>query len=164
MKVVKCLIEEGGADIEATITPGEFDTDNTVLSQALIYKNYALAQWLIEKGALIPADIWWILSVFFVSEHVNAAELSSLLKVLTLLPMSLDQDRALPAFADQLSPQHAEICTRGRQLRAQLPAYMEHQEASVGAHCPLPAVLEAMVTAYALPTHGDLWNNWAEWM
>jgi hypothetical protein len=92
-------------------------------------------------------------------ELADAAELSSLLKVLTLLPMSPDQDRYLPTFVALLSPQLAELCTRGRQLRDRLPAYLEQQEASVGTHCSLPTVLQAMVTAYARPTREDMWSD-----
>jgi hypothetical protein len=29
----------------------------------------------------------------------------------------------------------------------------------VGTHCPLPTVLQAMVTACALPTPEDLWSD-----
>jgi hypothetical protein len=78
--------------------------------------------------------------------------------------MSPDQDQYLPAFVANLSPQHAELCTRGRQLRDRLPAFLEQQEASVGTHCPLPAVLQAMVTAYARPTREDLWSDDLEWL
>jgi hypothetical protein len=163
--LVKCLIKEGGADIEAMLTPSNptyifmGNPTHTVLSTAATMGNYPLVQWLIEEGALIPACISHFLKTFFNTERANAAELSSLLKVLMLQLMSPNQDRDLSAFVAQLSPQHAEICTRGRQLRDRLPAYLEQQEASVGTHCPLPAVLQAIVTAYALPTPEDLWRD-----
>jgi hypothetical protein len=155
--VVKCLIKEGGADIDAVITAGMWK--HTVLSTAAITGNYPLVQWLIEEGALIHTKIWSDLANYFHIERADAEELSSLLKVLTLLPMSPDQDQYLPAFIAELSPQHAEICTRGRQLRDRLPAYREQQEASVRTHCPLPVVLQAMVTAYARPTSEDMWSD-----
>jgi hypothetical protein len=157
--VVKFLIKEGGADINAMITTGS--TNYTALLMAVHRANYVLAQWLIGEGALIPADIWRFLKrpLGLNLEIADAAELSSFLKVLMLIPMSPDQDRDLPDFVAELSPQDAELCTRGRQLRDRLPAYLEQQEASVGTHCPLPAVLQAMVTAYTLPTPEDLWRD-----
>jgi hypothetical protein len=155
LPVVKCLIEEGGADINAMI--GATANIISPLSLATLRGKYPLAQWLIEGGAIIPTKIWDYVGKE--DELADAAELSSLLKVLILLPMSPDQDRYLPTFVALLSPPHAELCTRGRQLRDRLPAYMEQQEASVRTHCPLPAVLQAMVTAYARPTPEDLWSD-----
>jgi hypothetical protein len=162
--VVKCLIKEGGADIEANISAG--NPEYTVLEETVMCGSYALAQWLIEEGALIPTTVWDYLGLehYLVDECADAAKLSSLLKVLTLLPMTPKQDQVLPAFIVQLSPQHAELCTRGRQLRDRLPAYLEQQEASVRTYCPLPAVLRAMVTAYALPTPEDLWSDGLRWL
>jgi hypothetical protein len=178
--MVKCLIKEGGADINTMITVGnerkltellsdikQLLTGNykliqtcTMLSWAAGHGNYPLVQWLIEEGALVPICIWEYLGK--VVEHADAAELSSMLKVLLLLPMSPEQD--LPAFVAKLSPQHAELCRRGRQLRDRLPAYLEQQEASVGTHCTLPAVLVAMVTAYALHTPEELWSDGLQWL
>jgi hypothetical protein len=57
----------------------------------------------------------------------------------------------------ELSPEHAKIATRGRQLRAQLPSYLERQRALVIAHCPLPAALQPLVAGYAAPTPEDMW-------
>jgi hypothetical protein len=48
--VVKCLIEEGGADINAMIGA----TAISPLSLATLRGKYSLAQWLIEEGAIIP--------------------------------------------------------------------------------------------------------------
>jgi ankyrin repeat protein len=84
--VVKCLIKEDGADIEAMITAGHLK--HSVLERAVRHGNYSLVQWLIEEGALIPVDIWWFLKYSVNVEVADAAELSSLLNVLTLLPMS----------------------------------------------------------------------------
>jgi ankyrin repeat protein len=94
--VVKCLIKEGGADIDAVITAG--NTKHTVLSIAALNGIYVLAQWLIEEGALIPTDIWKNLGNIYQLEDEDAAEFSSLLKVLTLLPMSPAHDHHLPDF------------------------------------------------------------------
>jgi hypothetical protein len=155
--VVECLIKEGGADIDGVITMGPLKC--TTLAFAAMRGNYPLVQWLIEEGAILPTGIWKYLESNYHLESVRVAELSSLLKVLTLLPMSPDHDRFLYAFVDRLLPQHAELCKRGRQLRERLPVYLEQQRASVRTHCSLPAVLQDMVTAYALPTTEDLWSD-----
>ena len=68
-------------------------------------------------------------------------------------------DDAPNFFIARLSPQHAELATRGRQLRAQLPEYLDQQRASVFAHCPLPAVLQPLVAAYAATTPEDMWKD-----
>jgi hypothetical protein len=154
--VVECLIKKGSADIDGAITMGPLKC--TTLAFAAMRDNYPLVQWLIEKGAKLPTGIWKYLESHWTLERTRVAELSSLLKVLTLLPISPDHDRFLPAFVARLLPQHAELCTRGRQLRARLPAYLEQQRASICTHCLLPAVLQDMVTAYALPTPEDLWS------
>jgi ankyrin repeat protein len=130
--VVKCLIKEGGSDIDAVITSGS--TKHSALLLAFHDGNYVLAQCLIKEGALIPSDIWWFLKITYNLERADAAELSSFLKVVILLPMSPDQDKFLPAFLAELSPQHAELCTRGRQLRDRLPAYLEQQQTSICTH------------------------------
>jgi hypothetical protein len=163
--VVKCLIKEGGIDIDAVITRGY---PETTLSWAARRSNYPLIQWLIEEGALIPTNIWE--SHAKRVQHADglpagvapdAAKLSSLLKVMMLLPMSLETDYFLPAFITELSPQHAELCTctRGRRLQWRLPAFLEQQQASVSTRCPLPTVLQALLTTYALPTTEDLWSD-----
>ena len=61
-------------------------------------------------------------------------------------------------FIARLSPLHANIAMRGRQFRAQLPSYLEQQQDSVVAHCPIPAVLQSIVAAYAATTPGDMWG------
>jgi hypothetical protein len=80
--VVKFLIKEGGADIDAVITLGR--PNYAALVMADHRANYALAQWLIEEGALIPTCIWEYLGITFSLEHFGAEKLSSLLKVLML--------------------------------------------------------------------------------
>jgi hypothetical protein len=160
--VVKCLIKEGGADIDAVISSGSTRFTALLLAFHKHDANYVLAQWLIEEGAGIPSDIWWFLKITFNLERADAAELSSFLKVLALLPMSPDQDKFLPAFIAKLSPQHAELCTRGRQLRDRLSAYLEQQRTSIYTYLPL--VLESIVTAYTLPTPEELWSDDLEWL
>jgi hypothetical protein len=155
---VKCLIKDGCANLEAMISWGSMGTSSdTILALAATSSQYYLTQWLLEEGALLPINIWKMLNIE--SKVVAVSALSSLLKVLTLLPMSPEHDYHLPTFVATLSPQHAELCARGRKLRAQLPAYLEKQRASVGTYCALPAVLQDMVTAYALPTSEDLWSD-----
>jgi hypothetical protein len=62
-------------------------------------------------------------------------------------------------FIGKLSPQHADICERGRHFRAQLPSYLEQQRATAVAHCPLPDVLRSVVAAYAVTTPEDMWTE-----
>jgi hypothetical protein len=81
-----------------------------------------------------------------------------------LLAMYTEQDYHLPAFVAKLLPQHAELCTRGRQIRARLPVYLEQQRASVRTYCALPAVLQTIVTVYAAPIPCDLYNDGLEWL
>jgi hypothetical protein len=76
-----------------------------------------------------------------------------LLKVMVML------EDAPAYFIDELSPQHAEICSRGRQLRAQLSSYLEQQRAAVIVHCILPSVLQSLVTVYAATTPDDVWAD-----
>jgi hypothetical protein len=134
----ECLIETGGADIEAVL----FATCAC----------YPMILWLLEKCATIPANIWHNVAKASHYGGEDAAELSSLLKVLTQLPMSPYQDLGLPPFFATLSPQHTDIVTRGRQLQARLSLYVKKEQTFVRMHCALPAVLQAIVTAYALPT------------
>jgi hypothetical protein len=86
-------------------------------------------------------------------EGTDADALASLLKVMVLLT------DAPPDFVAKLSPMHAELATRGRQLRAQLPSYLEQQRALVVAHCPLPAALQPLVYGLAVPTPEDMWTE-----
>jgi hypothetical protein len=164
--VVKCLIKEVGADIDAVILSGDVTHTRTVLEEAVRNGNYVLAHWLIGKGALISSSIWYNLGKrhFFNLEHADFAELSSLLKVLLLLPMSPGQYQFLPDFVAKVTPQHADLCTRGRQLRDRLPSYLELQEAPVGKHCPISTVLQAMLTTYTLHTPEDLWRDGLQWL
>jgi hypothetical protein len=67
--------------------------------------------------------------------------LASLLKVMVLLA------DAPPDFVAKLSPAHAKLARRGRQLHAQLPSYLEQQRALVVVHCPLPAAFQPIVYA-----------------
>jgi hypothetical protein len=68
-------------------------------------------------------------------------------------------DDAPPAFMAKLSPAHAELTSRGRDFRSQLPSYLEEQRASVLEHCPLPPVLLPIVAEYAATTPEDMWAD-----
>jgi hypothetical protein len=123
-----------------------------------------IMHWLLTEGGSSLAErtldgalsqhwhAWYILS-HSVGRETNVAELSSLLKVMVML------EDAPPFLIAKLSPQRADICTRGRQLRAQLPSYLEQQRAAVVTHCPLPGVLQSVVATYAATTPEDMWAD-----
>jgi hypothetical protein len=83
----------------------------------------------------------------------SAVELSSLLKVMVML------EDAPADITAKLSLHDADLCTRGHQLRAKLPSYLEQQRAAVVTHCPLPAVLRSVVATYAATTPEDMWAD-----
>jgi hypothetical protein len=85
--------------------------------------------------------------------HTYKNQLTSLLNFMELLG-----DPSV-FFTWRLLPQHADLAARGHQLREQLPSYLVQQRAAVVAHCPLPTVLQAIVTAYAVPTPVDMWTD-----
>jgi hypothetical protein len=92
--------------------------------------------------------VWDLLEL----HYADPAALTSLLKTMAML------DDAPPAFVAKLSPAHAEITTKGRYFRAQLPSHLEQQRASVFEHCPLPPVLLPIVAEYAATTPDDIWT------
>jgi hypothetical protein len=120
-------------------------------------------EWLIDKaGADIKnkskdgRTVWDMLRMSLA--RADTTELESLLKVMTLL---VD----VPAmFTSLLSPSHADLVEKGRRLRPQLPAFLKQQSNSLRmslvTHCPLPAVLQPLIAAYAEPMRADIWNNW----
>jgi hypothetical protein len=63
---------------------------------------------------------------------------------------------ASPAFVAKLSPVDAEITTRSRYFRVQLPSYLEQQRISIFEHCPLPPVLLPIVADYVATTAEDM--------
>jgi hypothetical protein len=89
----------------------------------------------------------------YVLSDDESVELLSLLKFMVMVEVA-------PAeFIMRLSPRGTEICTRGWQLRSQLPSYREQQQAAVVTHCPLPVVLQSLVTEYAATTLEDMWTD-----
>jgi hypothetical protein len=149
---MKRLLAEG-ADIN------EVDTYNGcgVVCFAAWGRQFAALSWLfVEGGASINQvgnfaneTVW----AFIDPQSADAAELSSLLKVMVML------DDAPAHFVSRCSPYHAELCERGRQMRAHLPFYLGQQAGTIAATCPLPDVLERLVFAYAATTREDMWTD-----
>jgi hypothetical protein len=151
----------GGADVnEANHYVG------TALSYALCKSHHSLAYFLlVEGGACIMKathgrNTIWDLLLFGINrrryhgvEETEVNGLSALLKVMVML------DDAPQYFITALTPQQAELCTRGQQLRAQLPSCLEQQRASIVAHCPMPTVLQSLVAEYAAITPEDMWTD-----
>jgi hypothetical protein len=93
--------------------------------------------------------VWNLLEL----HDADPVALASLLKIMVIL------DDAPPAFVANLSAASARLATRGRHYRAQLPSYLEQQQASVVEHCPLPGVLLTIVAEYAATTPEDMWTD-----
>jgi hypothetical protein len=154
ISIMDWLLSEGGSSLaEHTILHG-----TKALMLTAIKGHFPAVQYLLEErgvsisetnnaGDTVWANIRW--------QGNDGADLSSLLKVMVML------EDAPADFIATLSPysMHADICTRGRQLRAQLPSYLEQQQATLVAHCPLPAVLQSVVTTYAVITPEDMWAD-----
>jgi len=151
LETVKWLLVEGGAQVTERDGAGLTATHLAAMGGML-----EMLQWLLQEGGADIAEattngntVW---DELIVSPRDDVAKLSSLIKVMVMLA------DAPPAFIAKLSPEHAELCTRGKQLRAQLPEYLEQQRASVTAHCPLPAALQSLVASYAVTTPADMWT------
>jgi hypothetical protein len=149
--IMHWLLTEGGSSLAEQTTSGVH-----VWLLAVYRGNFATLQYLFEEhggprteSGTRDDTLWSKLWVH--CSGGDAAGLSSLLKVMVML------DDAPAGFADDALPQHADICTRGRQLRTQLPYFLEQQRATVVAQCPLPAVLQSLVVAYAITTPEDMW-------
>jgi ankyrin repeat protein len=152
--IMHWLLTEGGSSLAERTLHGAH-----ALSLAALNQRWPAMQYLLEeKGAKMTEDdnggtTAWALLSYSVHRETNVAELSSLLKVMVML-----EDVPLSFIAD-LSTQYADICTRGRHFRAQLPSYLEQQRAAVVTHCPLPAVLRSLVAEYAATTPEDMWAD-----
>jgi hypothetical protein len=149
--IIHWLLTEGGSKLT------EKDVlDTPALIVAARERRFPAMQYLLEeRGALVSErdrfgrTVWG--SIFL--RGYSSVELSSLLKVMVIL------EDAPAGFIVRLSAKHADICTRGRQLREELPFYMEQQRATVVAHCPLPVVLQSIVVVYAATTPEDMWTD-----
>jgi hypothetical protein len=167
--VVQWLLETAEARIADTDQRG-----STALSLAATYGRHSTVQWLLEEGGAKITDesfskqseppyktevksVWDSVADSLWVPPVEA-ELTSLLKVMVLL------GDAPTTFIAKLQLHEAEIAFRGLQIRALRPPYLEQQQASIDAHCPLPAVLLAIVTTYVKPTTEDMWTNWIRWL
>jgi hypothetical protein len=148
------LLTEGGFSLTEQIRNGWH-----ALMLAAIFGRFPAVQYLLgEHGASITErdncgrTVWGNMYVLLPKEE-SAAELSFLLKVMVML------DDAPADFIIKLLPQHTNICTRGRHLRAELPSFLEQQQAAVVVHCSLPAVLQSLVATYAATTPEDMWTD-----
>jgi hypothetical protein len=148
--IMHWLLTEGGSSVAEQCVNGY-----SALLLAAPGGHFSAMQWLLEEqeASIIKRDhfgrtVWDGLHLYCKYKNYVAAKLSSLLKVMVML------DDAPAAFVAKLSPQLADICTRGPQLRAQLPSYLEQQRAAIVAHCPLPLPL---VAEYAATTPEDMW-------
>jgi hypothetical protein len=133
--IMHWLLTEGGASLDEQTLHGA-----RALSLAARNDRWLTVQWLLEEHgpSMTESDETGTTAWSFLPRsggRMNVADLSSLLKVTVML------EDVPPFVIAKLSPQHADICTRGRQLRAQLPSYLEQQRAAVVTHCPLPGVL-----------------------
>jgi hypothetical protein len=142
----------------------------TALSVAADHGHYSLLKWMLTEGGALITDVtvqddvhsftvWDSISESPDLPSYDSASLLSLLKVVVLL------DDAPADFIAIMSPQnaeivaHAEIVTRGREIRALRPSYLEQQHALVSSTSPLPSVLQAIVATYAEPTPEDMWTD-----
>jgi hypothetical protein len=151
LDVVQCLVKELGADVN--LANGDGLTPLIVGAS----KGYlGVVQWLLSEGGANLDEqgptghtLWHTLEL----EEADDAELTLLLQTMVILA------DAPPEFIAKLPQQQAEVCTRGRQLRTQLPAYLDQQRVSIVEHCPLLDVLQPLVAEYAAPTSEDIWTD-----
>jgi hypothetical protein len=158
LPTVVWLLEEGGAQISERNRHG-----STAVMAGALNGRYATIEWLfIHGGASIDdknessQNVWTMLHVR--PGKSDAARLTSLLKVMTLLE---DAPALFTSRLSSLGPSYGQLCTlvkEGAGLRARLPAYLWDQRATLTAHCPLPAVLQSLIVAYAVPTRTDIWE------
>lgn len=145
------LLDKGLGTLSEQTSFGE----NAVLTCA--YQGHlSMMHWLLtDAGASLPEgkkarlNVWRQLKI----ADADDAVLTSLLKIMIML------DDAPRNFIARLLPHHADIVTRGQQLREQLPLHLESQRVLVDAHCPLPAVIHSIVIEYAVTTIDEMWEN-----
>jgi hypothetical protein len=150
----------------------EFDDRNkvggvdgwTILSQAIFRGRVTL-----KKPSFVSCSDCWVSFLISVNEDGESSvdcprnrcesNLVSLLNFMELLGDPPEYFCCDPPECRWLLPENAELATRGKLLREQLPSYLVQQRAAVVAHCPLPTVLQAIVAAYAAPTPADMWTD-----
>jgi ankyrin repeat protein len=138
--IMHWLLNEAGSSLAEKTIEGM----SALLLTALRGRFPAMKYLLVEQGASI-------------SESNNDGD--TVWSIIFILRTNLDESAELFIANPKLSPQHLDICTRGRQLRAQLPSYLEQQRAALVAQCPLPAVLRCLVAEYAVTTPEDMWAD-----
>jgi hypothetical protein len=149
---VQRLLVEGSGDI----TDAD-ETGRTALLYAAEGGMYPMVEWLLTSGGASIGDrtrsgdtVWNLLSFKLVG--ASAVDLSSLLKVMTLL------SDAPPLIKTRISFSHGLLVEEGRKLRAQLPVYLEQLRAELIAYCQLIPALLPLIAAYAEPTRKDIWE------
>jgi hypothetical protein len=152
LPIMHWLLTEGGPSLVEESMQGRH-----ALAIAALNGRFPTMQYLLEeRGASMSESdnrgrtVWDNIKLINLRGD-ESGELSSLLKIIVML------EDAPPDFIIRLSPEHADICARGRQLWAQLPSYLEQQRAVVVAHCPLPAVLQSIIATYTATTPEDMW-------
>jgi hypothetical protein len=147
---VKFLHAEGASITERN------DLGSSALSLAAADGILPLVQYFVDEAGTsineVTSDGRTLWSLLELTDADHGA-LASLLKIMVML------EDAPPTFVAKLFPAHAEIITRGRYFRAQLPSYLEQQRASVFEHCPLPPVLLPIVAEYVATAPEDMWTH-----
>jgi hypothetical protein len=157
-EIMKWLLTEGGSSLAEKNADGM-----TALLIVARNGNFPAMRYLLEDQGVSVREtdnrgrtVWNVLQPR--CRDSSDTEVSALLKVIVML------GDAPADFFNGIFPSQAEICTRGRQFRAQLPSYLEQQRAVVVAHCPLPGVLQrcklqSLVAEYAATTPEDMWAD-----
>jgi ankyrin repeat protein len=156
-RIMHWLLTEGGSSLTERTLHGR----HALMIAARMNHLRAMQYLLEERGApLTKSSVfgdteWGNIDVDVRTALAHSDDLTSLLKVMVML-----EDAPADFIANpRLSPQHADICARGRQFRAQLLSYLEQQQTAIVAHCPLPAVLQSLVAAYAATNPKDMWTD-----
>jgi hypothetical protein len=188
MEVVRCLVEELGADIDGVLLDGAtlvfMAAQNARLevvtylakecgadvSQAMhdgvtpllisaCQENMDVMRWLLIEGGAKMTESSKCGDTAWSLLKLEGRRRADDNQLSSLLQAMFLLGDAPLNFIAKLSPQHAEICIRGGQLWKQLPAYLEQQRTSVVGHCSQPVVLQSLVVAYALLTSDDTWTQ-----
>jgi hypothetical protein len=112
--IIHWLLTEGASSLAEYAT----NTSTHALMVANMERRFPIMQYLLEeRGSLVSERDWFGRTVWgsIYLRGYSSIELYSLLKVMVIL------EDAPAGFIVRLSTKHAEICTRGRQLRGELP-------------------------------------------